>query len=34
MVVSRMGEYPMYSYLRKNYFGIYENDRLALIEKY
>ncbi len=33
MVVSRKGEYPMYSYLRKHYHGLYENDRFALIEK-
>ena len=33
MVVSRMGEFPMYPYLRKHYHALYENGRFALIEK-
>ena len=33
MVVSRMGEFPMYPYLRNHYHALYENGRFSLIEK-
>ena len=33
MVVSRMGEFPVYSYLRENYHALYENGCFTLIEK-